>query len=118
MPNPATVGKQVEIRCDSEGVPEPSFIIMRNGKNVSTEKTLTISPVKQSNEGPYTCIAVNIVGNDSATDILTVIGEIKFLDAFPFFSRPCYHQVKNAPRGGKPVVEYVHVGQYTQKFMW
>ncbi len=85
IPDPATVGNQVEIRCDSEGVPEPSFIIMRNGKNVSTEKTYTISLVKQSDEGPYACIAVNILGNDSATDNLTVIGEIKFLDAFPFF---------------------------------
>ncbi len=66
---------------------------MRNGINVSTEKTYTISPVKQSDEGPYTCIAVNILGNDSATDSLTVTGEINF-QMHMHFLRACYHQSK------------------------
>ncbi|CAB3997164.1 cilia- and flagella-associated 43-like [Paramuricea clavata] len=44
-----------------------------NVTGVSSERTLTISEVKRSDEGPYTCVAQNKLGNDSATANLTVL---------------------------------------------
>ena len=87
-PNPAVVGEEVNITCDeSEGVPEPSYTINHNGKLVSSEKTFTISEVKQSDEGPYTCVAQNKLGNDSATANFTVVGKIlKFYVFSPILS--------------------------------
>ena len=56
----------------------PSYTISHNGEQVSNKKTFTISKVKQSDEGPYTCVAQNRLGSDSATANLTVVGKIRF----------------------------------------
>jgi hypothetical protein len=65
---PAIVGDSVEIMCDSKGFPVPHFNIIRTGKSHTIQ-------VSQSDEGPYTCIAINALGKDSATENLIVTGE-------------------------------------------
>jgi hypothetical protein len=73
-PQPAIVGDSVEIMCDSKGFPVPHLYIIRNGEKIKTGKLHTIQ-VNQSDEGPYTCIAINALGKDSATENLIVTGE-------------------------------------------
>ena len=83
IPQPVILGGSVEIKCDSVGVPEPHFIINGpNGKLNVTGKSHTIEDVEKSDEGSYTCVATNALGNDSATDNLTVTGEVEILYAF------------------------------------
>jgi hypothetical protein len=77
------IGGSVQIKCDSEGVPKPHFIIKRpNGKLNVTGQSHIIKNVERSDEGPYTCIAINALGNDSATDNLTVTGEVEIFPNF------------------------------------
>jgi hypothetical protein len=73
-PQPVMVGDSVEIKCDSKGVPDPHSVIMRSGRKISTGKSYIILQVNQSHEGPYTCFAINALGNDSVTENLTVTG--------------------------------------------
>ena len=74
----ATVGETVVITCYSEGVPDPHFTIVHNGKNITTKNPYTIDSVQKLNEGTYTCIAINDLGNDTATGTLNVTGENNF----------------------------------------
>ena len=66
------------ITCYSEAVPDPHFTIMHNGKNIITKNPYTIEGVQERNEGTYTCIAMNDLGNDTFTSNLNVTGENKF----------------------------------------
>ena len=78
--NPATYGEETEISCKFNGFPKPNFNITYNSTTniVKTGKTLTISPVKWSDAGTYTCIAWNELGSDSASDDLIVEGKVTF----------------------------------------
>ena len=77
------------ITCYSEGVPDPHFTIMHNGKNITTKNPYTIEDVQERSEGTYTCIAINDLGNDTAAGYLNVTGENEFLDAFALFRQCC-----------------------------
>jgi hypothetical protein len=86
IPQPVILGGSVEIKCHSVGVPEPHFIINGpDGLNV-TGQSHTIENVEKRDEGSYTCIATNALGNDSAADNLNVTGEIEIMPniACPF----------------------------------
>ncbi|CAB4017815.1 B-cell receptor CD22-like isoform X1, partial [Paramuricea clavata] len=72
-PEIAVVNGSVTITCNSEGLPEPSYSIIHNGTEVSTNKTYTIDDVQYRHAGIYTCIAMNKRGKDSASANLTVI---------------------------------------------
>ena len=78
------------ITCYSEAVPDPHFTIIHNGQNITTKNPYTINSVQQLNEGTYTCIAINDLGNDTFTGNLNVTGENKFLDEFAFFCPRCH----------------------------
>ncbi|CAB4023289.1 B-cell receptor CD22-like [Paramuricea clavata] len=72
-PKRAVVGESVTITCISEGFPEPSYSIIHNATEVSTNKTYTIDDMQHRHAGIYTCVAMNKLGNDSASGNLTVI---------------------------------------------
>ena len=76
------VGKPVTITCKSEGLPEPSYRITRDGTVVSTGKMYFISEAAMNDEGTYTCIATNKLGSDSASAYLAVTGKIRSLTHF------------------------------------
>ncbi|XP_028416915.1 hemicentin-2-like [Dendronephthya gigantea] len=76
--NLASLGGSFTISCSSDGVPEPSYNITHNGTEVSTEKSLTISPVKWSDAGRYECFVKNNLGNDSVSKDLKVTGDFVF----------------------------------------
>jgi hypothetical protein len=81
-PRPAVIGGSVEIKCASKGVPPPHFIIiLLNGQKINNMSHI-IRNVSQSDEGKYTCVAINGLGNNTAIDTLNVTGEIKFLNAY------------------------------------
>ena len=67
---PATKGQNVTISCESDGHPEPTYTIYRNGTDntsvVSNEKTHIIESVNFSDAGLYRCKAKNKLGNDSS----------------------------------------------------
>lgn len=73
------VGKPVTVTCNSEGRPEPSYRITRDGTVVTTGKMYTIFEATLSGGGTYTCIAWNKLGNDSASAYLAVTGKIRSL---------------------------------------
>ena len=73
------VGEKVVITYESNGVPEPKCNITHNGTEVSTEKTYIIPMVNKTHAGTYKCFVWNKRGNDSDSDILTVVDKIRFL---------------------------------------
>ncbi|XP_028416917.1 contactin-4-like [Dendronephthya gigantea] len=77
MPKRAEVGKAMNITCESEGLPEPSFIITHNNTEIIVEKTYNIPQVNWSDGGLYQCIARNILGSNSKCYFLTVSGAIR-----------------------------------------
>ena len=72
----AVVGKTVTIMCQSDGLPEPSYTIIHNDTQVSTEKTYIISKVNWRDGGLYQCVAINKLGHDLKSYCLTVKGKI------------------------------------------
>jgi hypothetical protein len=85
-PSQTTVGKEVEISCSSEGVPDPHFTIMHpNGTNITLiGNQYIIKNVQKSDNGTYTCIAINELGEDSATSNLGITGDNIFFDVFDY----------------------------------
>ena len=79
-------GKPVTVTCNSEGRPEPSYRITRDGTVVSTGKMYTIFEATLSGGGRFTCIAWNKLGNDSASAYLAVTGKIRSLTHFINFA--------------------------------
>ena len=79
----------VNITCESDGLPEPSYSITHNGTEVSTNKTYTIDDVQYRHAGTYKCVAKNKIGNDSASANLTVVGKIGFLKAMSSLFNKC-----------------------------
>jgi hypothetical protein len=80
--NPAVVGGNFAVICESNGLPEPSYTITHNGTMLSTGKMYTILKVKWSDAGTYKCIAENKLGRDSAFAYIIFDGKIRFLDTF------------------------------------
>ena len=74
----AEVGEAINITCESEGLPEPSFTITHNNTEIIADRTYNISQVKWSDGGLYQCIATNKLGSNSKGYCLTVFGKINF----------------------------------------
>ena len=71
-PDPPINGFSVTLKCESDGVPEPDYMIkFENGSVASATTTYEIPLMESSYEGIYTCIAKNIKGNDSIALNLT-----------------------------------------------
>ncbi|XP_028399293.1 neural cell adhesion molecule 1-like [Dendronephthya gigantea] len=72
-PEKVVLGRSINITCESDGHPEPSYIITHNDTEVSNGKTFTIHDVNYTHAGKYKCFAKNEFGNDSASDFLVLI---------------------------------------------
>ena len=91
--DPAVVGGNVAVMCESNGLPEPSYTIFHNDtKIVSNKSTYAINNVQYSDAGTYKCIASNKLGNNPASKNLTV-GKITLLTHFA--SPTLYHVRKH-----------------------
>ncbi|XP_028413711.1 limbic system-associated membrane protein-like [Dendronephthya gigantea] len=75
-PEVAEVGSLVEITCESNGLPEPSYAIFHNGSKINDGGTFIIKNVDYHHNGTYKCVANNKLGNDSDSANLTVIGYV------------------------------------------
>ena len=94
---PVTVvtGDPVSLSCEASGDPEPSVqwtlsgqpfpnsIVSSRVSVVNDNQTLTFSETQKSDEGTYTCTAVNSIRSDSEDVILIVYGKCEML---PFLS--------------------------------
>ncbi|XP_046858845.1 hemicentin-1-like [Xenia sp. Carnegie-2017] len=68
------VGESVNITCESDGFPPPTFIISYNGAVLSNNKTYIIQSLNFNHAGSYRCEAKNKLGNDlSDVKNLTII---------------------------------------------
>ena len=72
-------GSNAFFSCQADGEPIPTISWYFNGtdttKFIITNKTLDIVNVESSDAGIYTCIATNVVSNDTSSGVLTVNGE-------------------------------------------
>ena len=85
--NPVEVGGQVEVVCNGSGAPPPEIRWMKDGAPLgncsgshpqtymwANPSSLRLTNIRTGDEGNYTCVVSNILGNNSATFML-VIGE-------------------------------------------
>jgi hypothetical protein len=78
--NPVQVGSQVEVVCNGSGTPPPEVMWLKDGAPLGnssllvTPSNLRLSDVRSGDEGNYTCVVSNILGNNSASFML-VVGE-------------------------------------------
>lgn len=88
LPGPRVMKVQVEhsidLSCVAQGVPQPSvswkkdntaLVADRAHYSLSPDGTLTVRQVALNDEGVYTCVASNVVGQDEADVQLQVQGE-------------------------------------------
>ncbi|VVC34534.1 Hypothetical protein CINCED_3A024063 [Cinara cedri] len=74
-------GKNLTIECNPEAAPKPKFTWKKDGNIIGSggkhrildNGNLVINPVRKDDEGIYTCIAQNIVGNDESHGKLIVM---------------------------------------------
>lgn len=77
----AVVNTPISVDCVTSGIPTPTVTwtkdgeVLRNGHMVYTNGTLVIERAGVNDTGLYTCTAKNIVGEDSASSSIHVIGE-------------------------------------------
>ncbi|CAL1543455.1 unnamed protein product [Lymnaea stagnalis] len=78
-PNNPKVGDKVEIRCEAEGRPKPTYSFYGGENLIPEDKVdeqngiLTLLDVKREDEATYTCQAKNIGGEDSKSNTLDVL---------------------------------------------
>ena len=85
--NPVQVGSQVEVVCNGSGVPPPEVMWLKDGAPLGNSSgpppqtyilvnpsTLRLTNVWPGDEGNYTCVVSNILGNNSAS-FMVVVGE-------------------------------------------
>ena len=91
-------GDTVSYTCQATGEPVPTISWYFNGAPVNNDtdvnkynimemevntttinSTLTIINVKSSDVGTYTCNATNVISSDTSSGVLTVNGELLFL---------------------------------------
>lgn len=74
----------MNLQCKATGQPKPKVTWRKALGHVPKEKTtvvegsLTILNVKKTDGGAYACSAKNLLGQDSAGALLTVIDRLKF----------------------------------------
>ena len=84
--NPVHVGSQVEVVCNGSGAPPPEVMWLKDGAPLGNssrphpqtymlmKSSLRLTNVWSGDEGNYTCVVSNILGNNSASFML-VVGE-------------------------------------------
>lgn len=78
----AVEGSSVNLPCDVTGDPKPAIIWYKSGielisdeiLEIENDGSLTIKKVKESDEGEFTCKAVNIIGTSDQVIKLSVKG--------------------------------------------
>ena len=83
--NPVQVGSQVEVVCNGSGAPPPEVMWLKDGAPLGNSSgpppqtymlvnpsTLRLTNVGSEDEGNYTCVVSNILGNNSASFMLVV----------------------------------------------
>eukprot|EP00118_Oscarella_pearsei_P016938 m.165733 g.165733 ORF g.165733 m.165733 type:complete len:5158 (+) comp38902_c0_seq1:154-15627(+) len=75
------VNSDVELMCEGEGNPQPSFVWIKDGVEVTRGRRLNISFVQPSDAGVYTCSIENVVGADSSVVQLDVVVPATILES-------------------------------------
>ncbi|KAL9952561.1 hypothetical protein ACROYT_G039830 [Oculina patagonica] len=86
--NPSSViveeGQNVSLICQATGQPTPTITWRKAFSQLPKEKTsvadgkLTIRNITKADGGAYACAAKNLLGEDSAAALVTVVDELKF----------------------------------------
>ena len=84
----AIVARNIYLECPVTGIPQPDVIWTKDGKDINTtdsriilaqnNETFGIEKVKVSDQGRYTCTAINRGGQMSHDFNLDVLCELKF----------------------------------------
>ena len=70
--NPVQVGSQVEVVCNGSGAPPPEVKWLKDGAPLGNSSLLVLTNVWSGDEGNYTCVVSNILGNNSASFMLVL----------------------------------------------
>ena len=80
--------KSASFQCKAEGLPTPVIEWTRTGglltsdrRVIQSDNSLLLTNVTYADHGTYTCSAVSVLGNVSASAYLTVQGECLLLNA-------------------------------------
>ena len=77
-------GQNVTLVCQATGQPTPTvtwrkaFSQLRREKTVVAGGNLTIAHIARADAGAYACVAKNLLGEDSAVALVTVISGLEF----------------------------------------
>ncbi|KAL9952566.1 hypothetical protein ACROYT_G039835 [Oculina patagonica] len=78
-------GQNVNLVCQATGQPTPTvtwqkaFSQLPKGKSSVVDGKLTIRNIAKADGGAYACAAKNLLGENSATSLVTVINKLKFI---------------------------------------
>jgi hypothetical protein len=61
FPRVAINQRSVELKCTADGDPVPKYRWLKDGRNISTNATLSIESVSYDDAGVYVCVAVNTI---------------------------------------------------------
>ena len=72
----------MQLSCPSDGAPKPVLTWLRNGEPLTAENgveensaVLSITELSVDEQGRYTCTASNVLGSDSGSSYLSVLGK-------------------------------------------
>ena len=79
----ALTNTSITIQCPTSGVPTPTVTWTKNGEQVSNDGrytvqddgSLLITGTNEEDSARYTCIADSIIGKDSASSKLQIVGK-------------------------------------------
>ena len=80
----ALTNTSITIQCSTSGVPTPTVTWTKDGQEIPSggrytvqdDGSLVISKTEADDNARYTCIADSVVGKDSASSTVEVLGEI------------------------------------------